>query len=753
MRNANLGWLMLAGFLVAASGAAQALAADQGESILEEIVVTAQRQETSLQETAVAVTALSSAALAERNLRSLLDVDSFVPSVSTGVRAGTGTAGGSVAIRGIGVDAQDSSASVGTYIDDVFYASWRGNLLGFLDMERLEVLRGPQGTLFGRNTIAGAIQYVSKAPSDELGGYLKATAGNLDRQDVEGAVNIPFGESLAVRLAAISTDRDGYVKDLFNDVDRGGHESTAARLRVQWTPSERLLVDLKYELVEEETNGRPVLIASVEPRAQFPGLAFIFGENRALSLDSTFLSPDHETFVGYNEEDYWDSKFDVMQASVSYGLTDSMTIKSISAWQEYDSALAQDFDLTPLSILYVTSPNDDIEVFTQELQLTGAAWSDRLNYTLGLYYYDYDQTQAPLNGIQLGFGPTMDPFGTTRLENESWAGYAQVSYDLTNRLAVTLGLRYTDEDIRSTLVGETPPLKLGFSETSPHIGMQFQASDDIMLYAKASEGFRAGGFTANRSLPGGGNPFDPETAWTYEFGARMELLDGRWRLNPTAFFTDWKDTQFNLTVVTGGATAVTTANAGDAEIKGLEIESEFAVTDRLTVTAMLSLLDGEYTRVEHITYSTFPFGFLASFPDPATGQRLPGSVVILPALSESSDLMRLPEAKFAFGISYSHPIGDGAALTTHLNYAWTDKQRSNVMDQSGIEMPSYGLLNARVQFDSADGRWRIAAFGTNLGDEEYLIGGTSFAEGFTSGVTQHDPARPREYGVELTFSF
>ena len=115
--------------------------------------------------------------------------------------------------------------------------------------------------------------------------------------------------------------------------------------------------------------------------------------------------------------------------------------------------------------------------------------------------------------------------------------------------------------------------------------------------------------------------------------------------------------------------------------------------------------------------------------------------------------MRLPEAKFAFGISYSHPIGDGAALTTHLNYAWTDKQRSNVMDQSGIEMPSYGLLNARVQFDSADGRWRIAAFGTNLGDEEYLIGGTSFAEGFTSGVTQHDPARPREYGVELTFSF
>jgi iron complex outermembrane receptor protein len=722
--------------LLSSAGEAQEVS---GERPLEEVVVTAMRTETNLQKTAVAVTAISSEALKERNITSLLDIESYVPSLSIGSRSGTGTAGGGVSIRGMGVDAEASSAAVGTYIDDVFFASWRGNLLGLLDVDRVEVLRGPQGTLFGRNTIAGAIQYVTRKPEKELGGYLTGIFGNFNRLDVQGAFNLPLGDTFALRFAGMYNERDGYVRDVLNGVDAGADRTKAGRVRAEWTPTDRLTVDVKGEALEEHTNGRAVLVAEVNPNAQFVGLAQLFGETRP--LDNSYLSSNQSSFSGFNAPDYFDFDYYTAQGIIDYRLSDSINLKSISAYSSYRSRLAQDLDNSPLSILEIVPAHDDTDVFTQELQLTGKALADRLGFTLGGYYYDSQQRWEPGRQLIFGFGPTIpEKGGPPAWDIRSWAAYGNFTYNLTDRLSMIVGIRYTDETNKAWLIGITPPTESTFTDTSPHVGLNFQLNDDVLFYVKASKGFRAGGTTPDANLPGGGLAFDPETAWTYEAGARMEFLDRRLRVNPTIFLTDWKDIQFNVLIPLPTTVVAATNNAGDARIKGFELEALFAATDHLQLSGSMSLLDGNYTRVEPLIRFEFPLGF-------------PGPAVVLPNLTLDTPLQRLPKTKFTVGARYSYPLAAGSKLLANLDYAWTDNQSSSVTISDNVEMPSYGVLNARLQYESPGGRWSVAAFGTNLTDEFYLVGGADFAGGYTVGNKELDPARPREYGLEVQVRF
>ena len=272
----NLILSCFASLIVGSSGTAVAQESAQARSgiVMEEVVVTATRRETNLQETPVALTVLGTDALERRNVEDLQDVAKYTPGLQIiGLAGRGGGAGSNVSIRGIGTDSRESQASVGTYIDEVYFSSGFGNVLGLLDVERVEVLRGPQGTLFGRNTIAGAIQYVSVAPENELSGYLEGTFGNFDQKRAEGAVTVPIHETFSVRVAGLYSDRDGYVEDQLNDTDRGAEETKAARIRARWKPSDRVTVDLKAETIRVETNGRPNVIGAVNPFSQFPFLA------------------------------------------------------------------------------------------------------------------------------------------------------------------------------------------------------------------------------------------------------------------------------------------------------------------------------------------------------------------------------------------------------------------------------------------------------------------------------------------------
>lgn len=737
--------------LMSAAAARAGEATPDRPAQLEEVVVTAQRTETNLQQTPIAVTALSGDALRSRNVSSLLDITSYVPSLSIGSRSGTSTANGGVSIRGMGVDATDSSAAVGIYVDEVYLPSGPGNLLGLFDVDRVEVLRGPQGTLFGRNTIAGAIQYVTTKPEQRFGGYLDAIGGAYGRADIQGVLNVPLGDSFAVRVSGASTARSGFVDDVLNGTKRGADRTHEGRLQARWTPTDRLTIDLKGEVIAERTNGRAVTVAGVNPNAQFVGLAQLFGETHP--LDNRYVSTGKYSFAGFNAPDYFRFNYSEVQAVINYKITDDIDLKSISAYSSSRSRMAQDFDNTPLSILSSTPARINLDVFTQELQLSQQSPSSRLRWTAGAYYYDSQDRRNPGQGIVLGFGPTMFPYGNPATDITSEAVYGQATYDLTDRLSATAGLRYSHEKNSAWLEGTTTPVSATFNNTSPHLGLDFKVNEDMMLYAKASKGFRAGGLTPNAALPGGGLAYAPETAWTYEAGARMEFLDHRLRVNPTLFFTDWKSIQFNVLIPTAATVVAATANAGDAHIKGFELESQFAATDRLLLSGSMSLLDGEYTRVGNLTRFVYPFGFLATFPNPATGQVLPGSTIVLPNLTLDTPLQRAPKSKVSVGARYTYPLAGDSKLVGSLDYSWTAKQNSAVTIADAVVMPAYGLLSARLQYDAPGGRWSAAAFATNLTNEYYLVGGVDFAGGYTVGTKELDVGRPREWGIELRDRF
>jgi iron complex outermembrane recepter protein len=747
---------------------------------LEEIVVTATRSgETNLQETPIAVTSISGRDLATRNIENLQDVASFVPSLSIGNRPGSGSAFGAISLRGMGVDAQDSSQAVGTYIDDVFYASNFGNILGLMDVERIEVLRGPQGTLFGRNTIAGAIQYVTKAPGKDFGGFAKASFGNQGRKEGSAALNIPIGDTLAVRFAGQYNTIDGFVRDDLNNIDRGASDSKAARFRLRWTPSDRLQVDLKAEYGETKTNGRAVLLTGFNNNAQFIALANAFRDAFAPPLPnfgftnanvSPNRNPGDFSNSGFGSLDNSKSDTTIIQGTLAYDISDNLKIKSITSYSKTDSLINTDFDATPQNLLAVQTENHN-KAITQELQLIGSGADGRLNYTLGGFLFDSDvRARQP---IGIGFFPVDTSVGFSVYDIKSYAGYGQASFDITDQLTVAAGLRYTSDSITAGVVGAflLPPggapipqtfasEKAKYKDWSPYFGINFKATDDIFLFAKASKGFRAGGFTVDRNFvtdPEAGNrlavPFRPETAWTYEIGARIETLDGRLRFNPTIFQTDWKDIQF---LEPGTVPNIFTSNAGDARIRGLELETQFAVTDNFVLSGSMSYLDAKYTRLDNNIRVVFPNGFITNPGFVAGTSPVPiipvGAPLIRNYINFDTPLSRAPEFKYTLGARYTAELSNGGEIVANADYAWTAKQKTLSEDIAPIA-PAYGLLNARLQYNAPNKTWGVAVFGSNLTNEFYTVNETAFDTGFTVGMRLEDPGRPRTYGVELSFNF
>jgi Outer membrane receptor proteins, mostly Fe transport len=754
---------------------------------LSEIIVTATRTgETRLQETPIAVTSISGAELATRNIENLQDVAQYVPSLSIGNRAGSGSSFGAVSLRGMGVDAEQSSQAVGTYIDDVFYASNFGNILGLMDVERVEVLRGPQGTLFGRNTIAGAIQYVTKAPGRDLDGYVRGALGNYDRRDIAAAINVPLSDTFAIRVAGQYNSLGGYVHDDLNDIDRGATKTRAARIRARWDPTDRLQIDLKAEYGETETNGRAVLLTRYDNNAQFIGLANAFRDLFFPTLPSfgftdQNLSPNRDpsnfSNSGFNDLDSSKNDTTVFQASLSYDITDNLRIKSITSHTETNSMVNTDFDATPQPLLGVRQ-RDKNKAFSQEIQLIGNAIDGRLNYTLGGFYFDSERNY--IQTISVGYFPYDPSVGTSVYNTESFAGYGQASFDITDRLSATVGLRYTSDSLRGGVEGayaeeadgsQTPLTfdseRVTYNDWSPYMGVNFKATDDVFLFAKVSKGFRAGGFTVSRDFlddPEAGNrlavPFRPETAWTYEVGVRIEALDGRLRFNPTVFQTEWKNIQF---LAPGTVPNIFTANAGDARIRGLELETQFAIVDNLVLSGSFSYLDAKYTRVDENVRVLFPDGFVTnpnffSGPQPqppiipnVNGPNM-GAPLVRNYINLDTPLSRAPEFKFTIGARYTAPLSNGAQIVTNVDYAWTDEQKTLAEDIAPLS-PSYGLLNGRIQYNAPNDRWSIGIFGNNLTNEFYTLNETAYDLGRTVGMRLEDPGRPRTYGVELSFNF
>lgn len=742
--NQSIYGLVIGGLLTVATPAG-VCAQETGAQALDEVIVTARRREENLQEVPIAITAFSAADLELRSIENLEDLQVLVPNVDI---RGNGTSGGnagSLAIRGI--------PGVSRYIDGVHLSGGEGSLEDVVELERIEILRGPQGTYFGKNAIGGAIQYITQKPQKEFGARIKVTLGDFNRQDIVANVDIPLSDTVLTKITAASLRRDGYVDSVVINESYGELDNTIVRVVLQWQPTDsfQALFAAAYNRVDANAQAN-VLFDVIED----PG----FGPRTPERYNAAGIPFTDELYAFGKREEYknaldytgpgvlFDS--DSFSATLAWDINDSLTLRSITASREYDYESYRDLDATFL-VMQNTWYHREIEEMTQEFQLLGS--SDRYSWVVGLYYFERDRFEK-FNGWQrweltgVGLGGPRPRNNLDRIVTKDTAIYAEVTYDLTEQLTLTVGGRYSEEDYHSETYDPADPLgpptqpssslegtiltvdgvPLVFDVNSeaftPRVALQYQFTDTVMAYISYAEGFNGGGVNSrfDPTLPNNGIiPFEPERLKNIELGLRSDLLDNRLRLNATYFTGVWDDIQIGENLTPGVST---TTNAGEAEIEGVEIEGVWRATDAFSVNFTAGWLDTKYTDVgqaQQLTLnSPFPFA---------------------------------PESSYSIGLQWGNDLSSGGAIAARLDYGWIDGffvHQDPRFQGAEASTDAYGLLSGRITYASPDGNWEVAIFGTNLTDQWYRLGGFYAVLG---GVDQGVVARPREIGVSLRMEF
>jgi len=792
---------------VAAHAQAVSAAEEQDSGGIAEIIVTAQRSEAKLQDTPLSIVAVGGAELERQGTDSLSGFDTFIPNVTIGGTAAQGNAIINVAIRGIGGAPQGfitQEGAVGIYVDDILFARPNGALLELLDVERIEVLRGPQGTLFGRNTAGGAIRYVTKQPADKLEGAIKAVAGSRDRFDISGMLNVPLSDTLATRFSFAKKSRDGYIHRIIDDTYVGGGDSTTMRGQVSWKPTDRLGVNISADLIRTSDNGQPSLSTDFSPTDLYPA-ALYGGSAAALSMRAT--APASVSRSGYTNaatdfayyygqiqgkyEIYGGLMPDVnkfksygLTGTVSYELTDNLTVKSLTGYRDISQIQNQDWDRTPIPLVQLNDTTE-IEYLTQELQLNGSFFDNKLKLVAGAFYYWDDSLNIrrrfdPSAGANSAYkGDTgKGSYESKHIKTEAIALFTQGTLAVTDALSATVGVRWGEDkkDFTSfregrgqvcvsngtvvAAVGTPPACPAGsvstispqsvsgkWSSVSPRFALDYRWSPEVMTYVSAAKGYKGGGFNDGIQtrcytsiLPNCGlNEYLPENLWTYEAGIRSDLFDRRVRLNVTAFLTKYKDQQIQL-ADPGPPPLVYTVN-GDSTVKGFEAEFLASPIENLMLKASLGYVDAGYDK---------------------DIKGASGAVAVTPAVP----FYRSPKWSYTLGASYSVPVNEAGEVAFDVNWGWKDKQVSYPSPTNYVVLPSYGLLNGRISFNAEAG-WSLAVFGNNLTNKYYLTGGfdpsgpatkpvpglTGVAHDRVFGFTMLDVGRPREFGVELSYKF
>jgi iron complex outermembrane receptor protein len=717
---------------------------------LEEIVVTARKREERLQETPISITAMSGEALADRRIGTTQELARVVPNlvVSQGQSVSGNSSAGAYFIRGIGqIDfLLNTDPGVGLYIDGVYVARSIGSILDLIDVERVEVLRGPQGTLFGRNTIGGAISVVSAPPSETAGVELRGTLGSFDLRDARLTLNGPLGETLAGKVAVLWRERDGWVDRVTDGSRMGDEESLGARAALRWQPAESLRFDLALDYVDQEGTAPPGNVVQIIETANFPGF-----HNGALvgppcvpppgSLtDPRCFNPQWEASDLLEEQGTFAShqELQVFGASLTaeWTLGADLSLRSITGYRDTDAVGNRDGDHTPI-LIQTTADDWGHEQVSEELQLLGAGFDERLDWILGAFYLSEEgenlqQVTFPVVALQSGGS----------VDNDNFAVFGQATYDLTERLSLTAGVRYTDETKRflpdqfvtADPLGLFPPGSVpGFrlvpfvesersiSETTPLVNLAYRWTDRFMVYGTWSEGFKSGGFTQRIFPPlPAPPPFDPEFAESYELGFKFDSENARLRLNGAAYFTDYTDLQVQVLV----GVQPLTANAGGAEVQGFELELQAVPVEDLEISAGVGYTDAEYTSLDPTVL--------------ATGVTL------------DSEFAQVPEWTGTFDVAYTFRAEFGR-LTPRAGLTYRSASFMNAANTPSLRQDGYTLLDASLAYETQDGRWRFTAYGQNLTDEIYVNGG--FADLVDQGYAEVAVARPREYGLTVEFRY
>jgi len=827
-------------------------AAPQQEGGLQEIIVTAQKRAEDVQDVPIAISAFGSAQLQERAVNSVAALSGITPNVT--LDASTPFSGSSAVlgatIRGIGSSdfAFNIDPAVGVYLDGVYLGRSIGANQDLLDVERIEVLKGPQGTLFGRNTIGGAISIVTRNPGDEFRVTGDVTVGSYERMQVRGMIEMPVTPGLSSSLAFGMLKRDGYQKRVDypgnagdytpwekfpasgyeSGSTQGGDDTWSLRGKLRWDNNGTFRATLTgdYTNIDQNSTANTVLAVTPIP-GPFAGLAennipgtaldvvtggsgFLFAglynfcigatadqiaarnaQNLCGPRSSTAgyltipalasvnvdgnplndVAPYDDRWVNDDIDETWATGNNFSRLK-QYGialdleadLSDALTVKSISSFRKIKFAAGVDLDNSPLPILQ-TSFIVDQEQWSQEVQLLGSFLDNSLNFVLGGYVFN---EKGDLHDFVTFAGGLLQVDGPGKVDTTAYAAFGQLDWRINDLIGISLGGRYTKEDkqydgAQSDVNGFnyklfncmelTPqgipspacaegvgfpipdqpfryypyePNDQSFENFSFKAGVQLHPTDDVMVYGSFSQGYKTGGWTTRLSNPLFEAPtFGEEKAESWEIGVKSTLIDRRLQLNAAAFSTKYEGIQLNFQE----GVSPTVQNAGDARIKGFEVELQAAPVDMFTVTASAGYLDATYTDVlgpAQVAPSVFQLG-----------------------VSEGSRLPKAPEWKFNVAPRLEVPLGSGS-LVLLADWTHTTGMRNDTEGTILLLRPATDVINASVTYKPDNGNWNLTVGGTNITDERYLVTGQAQIAG---GVIYGTYSRPAEWYARLGFEF
>ena len=754
--------MVLASAGVVLLGSGQAFAQN---AALEEIVVTAQKREESLQDTPVAVSAFTADAIETKRIDDISEVASFTPNLvfdTTSPVSGL-SSGAVVFIRGIGNTdfSLTTDPGVGTYVDGVYMSRSAGGVLDVLDVERIEVLRGPQGTLFGRNTMGGAISVTSHKPADEFQGKAELTAGDFSRLDVRASVDVPFSEALRATFAVSEKNRDGFVDRVLVGDKLGDENKFALRASAVFEPRENLDFQFSYDYTKIDEQSAGSILAGFTAGAGTVGYGLAtYGDIPAGLADLSQYITDGADDISY-ATGATGTELDINGLSLHGAYRgSSFDLKYTVAQRKTEGGFYRDPDNSPHAITETLNPDYEHRQTSHELQLTGAGFDQRLKYVAGLYYFQEDGTDnvfvpvfLPSPDLAVGFPAAIT--NRAAVDNNSKAAYFQATWALSAILSATAGVRQTKDVkdfvytqyIGADIHGNPLPFFPGavnkdgvftpgllplvgngsgaasdsFSETTFKLGVDASLADNTLLYYSFSQGFKSGGFVLRyvESVPDI-RTFQPELVDSHEIGFKWQGFDDRVRLNAAAFYSDYEEVQVTFFDSLGGPV---TANAGTVEIKGLEVELTALVSDRLLLDVGYGYADAGYTTI-----------------NPISGLSL--------TLDESARLVNTPQNTFNIGLEYSLPIGAGE-LAARVDYSYKDDVFNDSQNSPFLFQEAYDTLNASIRLSIGES-FDVVVFVDNLTDERFIESGDS---NFGLGFHEANYNRPREYGVTIRYRF
>jgi iron complex outermembrane receptor protein len=731
---------------------------------LKDIIVTARRRPEPLQTVPASVVALSKEDLESRSVTNLRSLQNFVPNLTFAPSQNVGEAAANVFIRGIGQEdfGVGAEGGVAFYVDGVYLPRSLGLLLNITDVDRVEVLRGPQGTLYGKNAIGGAINVISTMPGAVRERRAEAILGNYQRVELRTTLNEPLSQRLFLRAAIGVVSREGYLRrldplapvDLVEaangrpiDLHREGDDrSQGGRLQLRWLINDSLTADLSLDASRKRDHQGVIHIDLIDPNSGDVGRlnelirqGKLPGPEITNDLVPSNLLESYAAGRNFTDQNFW---------GASITLTKQLganAIKFIGAFRALHSHVGTDDDG-----IYFDLSGNDLEVrqhqLSGELQFNGVAKG--LTYTAGVFAFGERPKLLPWTSITdvfytcgCGYAPDPLPVLTSdprELRVVNLSAYAQGTYKLTDRMSATLGARYTRE--RKSLNGKSYLLDANLELTNKVLDkgavdhswnsltyradLQYEPAADFMVYGSIARGYKSGGFNVRgeTGLPNMGFiPFDPETALTYEIGLRSEWLKRRLRFNATLFDTEYHGIQLRQQTFVNGDFTTLIENAARARIRGVEMELLAAPTKGLTITVAYGHLDPEYLDVGRVR-----------------------------GLTLASHFQRTPRNSFSGSADYEVAFRSGI-FELHADYSYRSREQFQIVAASN-DQEGYGLLGARMGFRSKDDRWSIALFGTNLTNRLYRTAGRGTLLG-QSGFVYSSIGLPRQIGLQVTRQF